>query len=249
MLTAVVLTKNEEKNIKACLETLSFCDEIVVIDDYSEDKTVEIAQKLGTQVFKRKLKDNFAAQRNFALEKVKPGWVLFVDADERVPPKLRSQIKKSIGTPGIVGYYLRRRDVLFGKKLKFGETSKVRLLRLARRDAGRWERQVHEVWQVRRRTGELTAPLLHFPHPTITEFLEEINHYSSLHAQALFKEREKTNLFQIIFYPLLKLIQNYCFRLGFLDGMPGLIVALMMSLHSFLARAKLFMLWKRGLPA
>lgn len=248
MLTGVVLTKNEEENIGVCLKSLGFCDELVVVDDYSTDKTVALARKIGTQVFKRRLKDNWAAQRNFALKKAKPGWVLFVDADERVTPELKKEIKKAITRGGVWGYFLKRRDLLFGQKLSFGEPGRTKLLRLARRDAGTWQRQVHETWVIKGRVGELGGFLLHYPHQTITEFLTEINRYSSLHAQVLYQERVKTNLFQIISYPLGKFIQNYFFRLGFLDKMPGLIVALFMSLHSFLARGKLFLLWQKSPP-
>jgi len=248
MLTGIVLTKNEEKNVRACFESLPFCDEVIVIDDFSQDQTVKIAKKLGAKVFKRKLAGNFAAQRNFSLTKAKRGWVLFVDADERVTPELRDQIKDAIKSKGIAGFYLRRQDVLFGKKLEFGETARVRLIRLARTGAGQWKRRVHETWQIKGRVEELTAPLLHYPHQAMTEFLKAVNFYSTLHAWSLFEERKRTGTFQIIFYPLGKFLQNYVFRLGFLDGMPGLIVALMMSLHSFLSRSKLYMLWKKGPP-
>jgi glycosyltransferase involved in cell wall biosynthesis len=246
MLTGIVLTKNEERNIKACLKSLSFCDEILVIDDFSTDQTVKIAKKANCQVLKRKLGNSFAAQRNFALKKAKPGWVLFVDADERVTPDLQEEIKTAIKNPEIIGYFLKRRDILFGKKIHFGETRKTRLLRLARRDGGEWTRRVHETWQVKGRLGQLKTPLLHYPHQSLTDFLKEINHYSSLHAQTLYEERKQTNLFEIIFYPLAKFLKNYFFHLGFLDTMPGLILALTMSLHSFLARGKLFMLTKKG---
>jgi hypothetical protein len=162
---------------------------------------------------------------------------------------LKKEILERIQNPrGAVGFYLKRQDTLFGKKLKFGETGKARLLRLARRDAGKWERRVHEVWNVLGRTEELNQPLLHYPHQAITQFLERINFYSTLHARALFEEREQTNLFQIISYPTGKFIQNYILRLGCLDGMPGLILTIMMSLHSFLARGKLYLLWKKGPP-
>ncbi|MBN1263771.1 MAG: glycosyltransferase family 2 protein [Candidatus Pacebacteria bacterium] len=246
MLTGIVLTKDEEKNIGDCLKSLEFCDELLVIDDFSKDKTPELALKLGAEVYQRKLGDDFAAQRNFGLQKAKAGWILFVDADERVSSELKDEIRKKINLPGVRGFYFKRQDVFFDRKLKFGETAKTKLLRLARRDAGQWKRRVHEVWQVNGKTAEMTAPLVHYPHQTITQFLEGINHYSSLHAQVLYEERKKTSLSQIIFYPLAKFFQNYFFRLGFLDGMPGLILALMMSFHSFLSRGKLFMLLKKG---
>ena len=135
---------------------------------------------------------------------------------------------------------MKRKDFFLGRWLKYGETANVKLLRLVKKGSGEWKRRVHEVFETKGETTELKNPILHYPHPTISEFLESINFHSSLHSQVLFEEGKKTNLFEIIFYPLGKFCLNYFWRLGFLDGIQGLIMALMMSLHSFLARAKLY---------
>ncbi len=246
MISAIVLTKDEEKNIKNCLKGLSWCDEIIVIDDYSEDQTVKIAKKRGARVYQRRLDDNFAAQRNYGLGKAKGDWVLFVDADERVSSKLAHEIKKAIKNKKVKGFYLCRKDILWGKQLHHGETAHVRLLRLGQKGAGEWQRRVHETWEIKGEVGRLKEPLLHYPHPTLTEFLKEINYYSSLNARELLKEGQQAGLIQILAYPLAKFLKNYLIRLGFLDGNPGIIVALAMSFHSFLTRAKLYLLWKKG---
>ena len=248
MISVVVLTKNEEKNIKDCLKTLKWCDEIVVIDDYSEDRTTKIATKLGAEVYQHHLNDNFASQRNFALKKAKNKWILFVDADERVTPKLAAEIRGVIKEGKFVGFYLRRQDSIWEKQLNHGETANVHLLRLGQKGAEEWQRRVHETWEIKGRVGELKNPLLHYPHPTMTEFLNQINFHSTLHAKALYEAGVKPSFFRIIANPLGKFFQNYLGRLGFLDGMPGIFVALMMSFHSFLARAKLYMLYKKGKP-
>jgi len=240
MISAIVLTRNEEKNVGGCLKGLKWCDEIVVIDDYSEDGTGEIAKKLGAKVFKRHLNNDFAAQRNFGLEKAEGNWVLFVDADERVSPELAEEIKKTIKKTDFDGFYLKRQDWFGGRWLKHGETANVRLLRLARKGSGKWKRKVHEVWEIKGKISELENPFLHYPHPTISDFLKQINFHSTLHAEALRDEKVRPSLFQLIANPLGKFIQNYIFKLGFLDGMPGFIVAMMMSFHSFLSRAKLY---------
>lgn len=244
--SAVVLTKDEEENIKKCLKTLRWCDEVIVIDDESEDKTRQIAKKMGVKVFTRPLNGDFAAQRNFGLEKTKGDWVLFVDADERVPPKLATEIKQAIKDGKFVGFYLRRQDFIWGRRLNHGETANVRLLRLGQKGAGEWQRRVHETWEIKGKVGELKEPLFHYPHPTISKFLEQINFYTSLNASEFLRERRGVGLIQILAYPVGKFLQNYIFRLGFLDGTPGIIMALMMSFHSFLTRAKLYLLWKRG---
>ena len=265
-ISAVVLTKDEKENIERCLESLSWCDEIVIIDDYSEDKTLSAESysrnlrrlipgisRLPLKIFKRHLNNDFAAQRNFGLEKARGTWVLFVDADEVISETLISEIKSEIRNPRptshgrspggrakseICGYYFKRKDYFLGKWLKYGETGSVRLLRLARKNAGRWQGRVHEVWKVEGAAGELENPILHYPHESISQFLRKINHYTDLVAQYWKEEGRVVHVWEIIVYPVGKCIQNYILRLGFLDGMPGLILAITMSFHSFLGRSK-----------
>lgn len=247
MISAVVLTKNEEKNIAKCLETLKFCDEIIIIDDYSSDKTVEIARRLGAKIYKRELGNDFAGQRNFGLKKAKGKWVFFLDADERVTPDLRSEIIQLINNPIIQysGFFLRRRDYMWGRELKHGEIGGVRLLRLAKRTAGQWSRRVHEKWRVSGRTYQLKNPLFHYPHPTLAEFLKDINDFSTLHADANREEEKRPSLAKIVIWPTGKFIYNWIVRLGFLDGLAGFIVAAVMSFNSFLAWSKLWLTQRR----
>ena len=181
-------------------------------------------------------------QRNFGLEKAQGDWVLFLDADERISPDLKKEIIESIKKTDVNGFYLKRQDFFGGRALRYGETANVRLLRLGRRGKGKFKRKVHETWEVKGKIEELKNPLLHYPHQTLSDFIDHVNFHSTLHAEALKKEGVKSSLWRIVFYPKAKFIQNYIFRLGFLDGTPGIIVALMMSFHSFLARAKLYFL-------
>jgi len=242
-ISAIILTKNEGKNLGECIRALTFCEEIIVIDDYSSDKTVEIARGLGAKVFQRSLDGNFAAQRNFGLEKATNKWVLFIDADERVSHELKEEMEKEVPAPNNshLGYFLKRDDYFFGKKLKFGETASVSLLRLARKSAGKWMRSVHEVWEVQGRTKTLKNPLEHYPHQSLREFINDINFHSGLHAEANHQEGKHSSLVKILFWPKLHFFKNYFLRLGFLDGTEGFVLALMMSLHSFLAWSKLWL--------
>ena len=251
MISVVVLTKNEEKNIEECLKTLQWCDEIVVVDDFSTDKTVSLAKRLGAKIFERNLEDDFYQQRNFGLGKATGEWVLFIDADERVSQNLASEIREQVanlshlpgglGTPP-GGYYIRRHDVMWGRKLKYGEWGSQNFLRFARKNAGKWARRVHEVWDVEDSTQLLESPLLHYPHQTIAAFLKDIDRYSSLHAQANLEEGKHSSILKFILYPKLKFLQNYIFKLGFLDGGQGFVVAMLMSFHSYLAWGKLWLL-------
>jgi glycosyltransferase involved in cell wall biosynthesis len=246
-LSAVILTKNEEGNIKECVGCLDFCDEVVIIDDNSSDKTTDLAKKLGAKVYKRKLGDNFAAQRNFGLSKTKGKWVLFIDADERVTEDLRNEIVQITNDPLVnyLGFYLKRVDYIWGKKLKHGETANIKLLRLARRKVGKWRRRVHEVWEVEGRTRELKNPISHYPHSTLSSFIASTNNMSSLHAKANLEEGKKSSLIKIIVWPMGKFVSNYIFKMGFLDGIQGFLVALVMSFHSYLAWSKLWFLQRK----
>jgi glycosyltransferase involved in cell wall biosynthesis len=258
MLSAVVLTKNEEKNIERCLNSLDFVDEIVVVDDYSIDNTLNQISKIKYQnektkfkIFQRKLNSDFSKQRNFGMEKASGEWVLFLDADEEVSPDLKEEIKEviryaTLERDDLVGFYIKRRDFFWGKEVKFGEVLKVRkkgILRLIKKGFGKWEGKVHEKLQVtsyKLQVVSLKNFINHYPHPTIKDFLQEINFYSSLRANELFEQGKKTNILEIIFYPLFKFILNYFIYLGFLDEPPGFVYAFMMSFHSFLVRGKLY---------
>lgn len=244
MFSAVVLTHNDEAILPRCLASLSWCDEVVVIDDESTDHTPAVAKKFGARVFTRALGDDFAEQRNFGLTKAKGEWVLFVDSDEVVSDQLAREIQGlSLDSDG---YSIKRKDWWGGRWLEHGETGNVRLLRLARKGAGKWEQPVHEVWKIDGITGELVHPLLHYPHQNVAQFLDEINRYSALYARFLHAQGVKEPAWAIAGKPVAKFFLNYFWRLGFLDGAPGVVVALMMSFHSFLVRGKLLSLWQRS---
>ena len=248
MICAIILARNEENNIISCLNTLKFCREIIIIDDYSTDKTLNKVnawkdKKYPTvRIYKRKLNGNFAAQRNFALTKAKSDWCLFVDADERVGKHLEIEILGQLGkSHKRQGYFISRRDNFMGKQLKFGETASVRLLRLGKKSAGRWQGRVHEVWLIEKKVNTLKNPIDHYPHPDISSFLNKINYYSSLVAQYWIEQGRSISIWEIIIYPAAKFLHNYFIKLGFLDQTPGLVMAVMMSFHSFLSRCKVYL--------
>lgn len=248
MISAIVLTKNEEKNIEACLRSLSWCDERIVIDDNSDDKTVSIAKHNGAEVFVHPMNKDFSAQRNYGMSKAKGDWILFLDADERVSSALWYEImartSESIGH--YAGYYVTRQDTMWGKALKHGETGNIRLLRLAKKNAGRWEGRVHETWKISGNVALLQNPLDHYPHTTVEEFLKEINFYTDLRANELFEKKVKAYWWSPIVYPKAKFVLNYILRGGFLDGVQGFVFAMLMSFHSFLVRSKLWLLWQKA---
>ncbi len=252
MISAVVLTKNSSKILESCLRSLTWCTEIIIVDDNSTDDTIAIAKKYKAKIYVYPLDNDFSKQRNFGLEKatgdpsVSSGqdWVLFVDSDEVVSPSLRDEIELRTKNyeSGIVGYFIKREDSMWGKKLEHGETGDIWLLRLAKKDSGKWQGRVHEVWRVTGKTGRLRNTLWHFPHPSVSEFLSSINLYSTLRAQELYDAHVRVSFLDIILYPKAKFFVNYILKKGFRDGIPGFLVAIMMSFHSFLVRGKLWQL-------
>lgn len=254
MITAIVLTRNDSATIDRCLASLTWCDEIVVVDDYSTDNTVKrIRNPLGhtqgkhesgirIKIFSRKLESDFAEQRNWALSKASGDWVLFVDADEEVSEELRQEIQEALRDKDVYGYFFSRRDFFMGRWLTYGETANVRLLRLARRDAGKWEGAVHETWNISGPKDTLRHPLLHYPHPDLSSFLADINRYSDLVAGQMEKDTAGLPFWKIFVYPVGKFLYSYFLLGGFLDGTPGFLMAMFMSFHSFLAKAKY---WQR----
>lgn len=241
-ITAVVLTKNEEKNIENCLRSLEWCQEIIVVDDNSSDKTAALAKKYGVRVYEHTLNNDFSDQRSFGLEKAKNEWVLFVDSDEIVSTKLAQEVKVAVQSSKVQGYFISRTDYMWGKQLKHGEQGDIKLLRLARKSSGKWVGQVHETWVVTGITALLKYPLQHYPHQTLKELLTEINFYSTIRSEELFKEGVRANWLSVLLYTKGKFVQDYFFKLGFLDGIEGFVIAIVMSFHSFLTRGKLWQL-------
>lgn len=250
MLTAVILTKNEEKNIKDCIKTLSFCDTILVLDTGSTDTTIEIAKKNGATIISYKFNDDFAATRNFGLEKAMTDWILFIDADERVSPALQKEITSTLSSnANIQAYALKRRDWFWGHEMRWGETHTARtsgIIRLVKKGSGRFEGRVHEEFREigdpsagSGQVGVLKNYLDHYPHPSITDFLNSINAYSTIRAQELYKKGVTASSFDILAYPFGKFIYTYFLKLGLFDGPAGFVYSFMMAFHSFLVRGKL----------
>lgn len=248
-ISAVILAKNEDKKIKQCIKGLSKLDEIIVIDDYSTDDTIKRIKNFRNKkikIFHRKLNGNFAKQRNFALEKTENDWVLFIDPDETVSEKLLSEILRVVeNNKETNGYFIKRLDYAWGKKLKHGEAGNMKLLRLGLKSRGLWKGKVHETWIIKGKISILKNEIIHHPHQTVKEFIEKIDEYSTLRAKELYDSNYSLNILSIIFYPATKFILNYFVKLGFLDGVPGLVYALTMSFHSFLVRSKLYLYGKK----
>ncbi len=246
-LSAVVLTKNSSNTIAACIASLRFCDEIIVVDDTSTDTTLELAKKsaIGKKLYilKHDLNHNFSQSRNFGLAKASGEWVLFIDSDEIVSQELAKEILETIRENNDKGYYLKRTDEFMGAKLEYGETASVRLLRLGKKGGGLWEGRVHEIWKITGNVGSLEQALIHNHTITMNEYLIRLDSYSTIKAQEMYENGIREPFIFHLIKPVGKFIHNYIFSLGFLDGYPGLVMAWLMSWHSLLVRIKLRMLY------
>jgi len=250
MLSAVILTKNEADKISSLIKSLSFADEVVVIDDYSTDKTTSYAKKLKARVYKRHLNNDFASQRNFGVSKAINKWVLFVDADEIVSKVLAKEILKSIKSKNVNGFYVQRWGYWLGKEMRWGEwsSSKIlkkyghnKLLRLAKKDEGIWKRRVHEYWDVKGRVAELKSPLIHKSQSSLKKLLQTASFQAQLHATANKEEGKRATFLHVTTFPLAKFIVSYFFKQGFRDGTHGFVHIALMSFHSFLAWSQLYL--------
>lgn len=240
-LTAIVLTSNEEKNLPQCLETLQFADEILVIDDWSTDKTVEIAKKFGAEVYRRKLND-FASQRNFALSKATGKWVLFVDADERVTEELREEILTKIQNQ-VNGYQIPRKNKIFGKFFRFTDWYPDHQLHLFKRLKGKYQRQVHERVVVEGKVGKLKNPLIHNNYQTIDQFIfKNFFRYADLEARVLVEEGYRFQWVDLFKKPVGEFLRRFFACQGYKDGIHGLVASALVSLATFVIYAKV---WER----
>jgi len=242
-ITVIILAKNEESNIGRALNSARFAGEILVVDDGSTDKTIELARDAGASVLKASLNNDFGFHRNVAMKSAKNDWILFLDADEELTPELVDSIQGLAEEDTRAGYYLKRRDYWWGKELHHGETKTARtrgIMRLVNRTRGAWVGTVHETYHAEGSTGSLAGFINHYPHQTLAEFISSVNAYSTLRAKELYKAGLGTGIGQIVLFPFLKFMLTYFFYLGFLDGPAGFVYAFLMSFHSFLVRAKLY---------
>jgi len=245
--SVAIIAKNEEKNIRDALESVKDFEEIVVVDSFSEDKTVEICKKYTQKIFQREWK-GFADQKQFAIDKTQLQWVLILDADERVSESLKREIAEKIKKSQVNGYYIPRKNFFLGKWIRYSGWWPDYTLRLFRKDRGRMEkRQVHEKVVVEGKVDYLNEPMIHYTYESIEEFIKKMQKYSFLSAIEILKKNQSKYkvLLKMIFSPAFTFFKMYILRRGFLEGLRGFILAVLYSFYSFLKYAKVWeKLWK-----
>jgi glycosyltransferase involved in cell wall biosynthesis len=248
-LSVTVITRDEEAHLDACLESVAWADEIVVVDAQSADRTVEIAGKYASRVFVRPW-PGFAAQKNFALDQATCPWVLSLDADERVLPELRDEIRRVLEADGpLDGYRVPRKNLFLGRWIRHGGWYPDHQLRLFRRDAGRFrDARVHEGVAVSGRVGHVRGALLHSSYRSVADFVQRANVYSALAAQDLVERGTRVSWTDFVVRPAARFGSMYLLRGGFLDGPHGLLLALLYAYYVLLRCAKAWELSRRDPP-
>ncbi|MCW5978926.1 MAG: glycosyltransferase family 2 protein [Bryobacteraceae bacterium] len=238
-ISATIITYNEQKNIARAIESLRFCDEVVVVDSGSVDRTVEIADKLGARVLEHPWQ-GFARQKNFAAEEARFDWIFSLDADESLSEALEGeiwQIKKN--GPQYDAYTVPRLAQYLGRWILHSGWYPDRKIRLYNRCKGRWTgNYVHERVEVSGSVGHLESNLLHFTCDSLSQHLETMNRYTTLAAQQLAAEGVRIGWRHLLLDPPWTFFRSYVVNRGFLDGMEGLAIAYMAGLYNFIKYAK-----------
>ncbi len=249
-IAVVIITKDEERNIAACLESVSWADERIVVDACSNDRTMEIAKRLGGRVYIRPW-PGYGPQKNFGMEQARSEWILIVDADERITPELREEIGRVLNgavPADVAGFEIPRRNYFYGRWIRGGGIYPDFQLRLIRKSAGRYDDVlIHEHLRLRGRIERLRNPMDHDSVPSVRAHVKKMMWYTTLGAQEKLKTRSAVTAFEIAGHHIGTILKTYLLRGGHRDGMHGVIVALFAGMHTFVKYAKAWdMLRARG---
>lgn len=238
-ITTVVLTKNEEERLPKCLASLSWVDQILLIDDFSSDETIKIAKDFGAKVCQKRLED-FQSQRNWALKKVKTPWVLFIDADEEVTNDLRKEIASAIMKKEFAGFYFPRRNIIFGKWIKHSGWYPDYQLHLFKTDKGKYIGRVHERVKVKGKVGYLKSYLSHQNYQTISQYLEKLDQYTTLSAKSVIESENEFKFQDLIKKPFEEFFKRFFAEEGYKDGLHGLALALLQAFSELILYLKVW---------
>lgn len=235
-ISGLIITHNEEKNMQEVLECFDFCDEIIVVDSFSTDKTVEIAESFPNVKVIQNTFEDFTKQRNLALDAAKNDWVLFLDGDERITPKLREEIIEELNKPEQKdAYYFYRKFFFANKPIHFSGTQSDKNFRLFRKSKARYTagKKVHETLEVNGTIGILKNKLLHYSVSDYESYRKKMIHYGILKGKELAAKGKKFNILIQYFKTAFKFFKAYVIRLGILDGKEGYQLSYLQSLSVF----------------
>jgi len=245
-LSAVIITHNAARQLAGCLESVAFCNEVLIVDSGSTDGTTALAKAHGARIIEQAWL-GYGPQKHFAVQQAANDWVLCLDADERISPALRTSIEAALRTPQARIYEMARCNRFLGRWLRHGEGYPDWSMRLFDRRAARWsDDPVHEKVLTSEKPARLAGDLLHDSAETLEIYLDKQNRYTSLQAERLFAAGRQASGFLLLASPLARFLKFYLFRLGFLDGLPGLVHVCIGCMNSFNKQAKLLALQING---
>lgn len=244
-LTVIVPTFNEEENLAACLDTVRWADEILIADSFSSDRTLEIARRYGARVVQRRYGYS-ASQKNWAIPQARHPWILLVDSDERVPPALATEVREILSRPPEAnGYWIYRSNHLLGGRVRRCGWNSDRVIRLFRRDLGRYEdSQVHAEIVIPPPVGTLGHRLVHHSFRSFDQYMPKVWKYARWGAEDEWAEGRRAGWPDILLRPPLRFIKMYVLRGGFLEGTRGLVVSYLGTAAVLLKYARL---WEKAL--
>jgi (heptosyl)LPS beta-1,4-glucosyltransferase len=234
---AVLLARDEEANVRDCLQSVAWADRLcVLLDPRTTDRTAEIASELGAVVQEHPFAD-FASQRNAALDAFEADWVFFVDADERCTPELAAEIQEVIDDPAIVGWWVPRRNYIWGRWIRHAGWYPDHQLRLLRCGWARYDatHEVHEVVLLDGPAGYLQHPLLHYNYATVGQFLVKQDRYAHYEARVLLRRGPCPRPHSLVLQPLREFARRYFTLQGYRDGLHGLLLSLLLGYYTFVA--------------
>lgn len=240
-ISAVIITRNEEENIAACLDSVAWVDEIVIVDSGSTDRTEEICRRYTDRFYFRAW-DGYTSQRNAAHDLAASDWILSLDADERITPQLADEIRAVLAEspPDVHGYDLPYKVYYRDKWLRHGGFYPEKHLRLFRRGRGRYgDRIVHEAMTVDGRTRTLTHHVEHYTYRSVSDYLERMERYSSLSAEEYHRQGRTTGPSRMAGHAVGNFLKMYILQRGCLDGYEGFLMAVLYSIYTFVKYAKL----------
>jgi len=234
--SVVIITLNEEDRVEEALKSCrDIADEIVVVDSFSTDKTCEIAARYGAVIYKNVFSD-YGSQKNLSLEKASHEWVLNLDADERVSDRLKNEIlafkqkpDSEAGEDNTDGFRINRKTAYLGRWIKHSGWYPDCKLRLFRKSKSRWQGRIHEALVLDGKTSRMAGDILHFTYRDITDHIQRLNSYSRLQAPDIIDKKKKLLYLRAFLLPPVTFLRFYFWKLGILDGFPGLVIALVSS--------------------
>ena len=240
-LSVYMITYNNERTLEKALRSVTWADEIVVVDSFSTDRTVEIGRKFTDRVVQRPW-PGFRDQYQYAADLTIHEWIMFVDADEEVSRELAQEIRKVVNKDGDGkdGFIVYRQTYYLGRWIRYGGWNPDYEIRLYRRDKGRWEGGLHAKVVVSGKVGSLTNPYLHDTYRDISDQILKMDRYSGIAAEDMLKEGKKFSLLKLLFHPIFRFVKEYLLKSGFRDGVPGLIIITATMFYVFMKYAKLW---------